>query len=141
MARGGDDSNLTRLLGRNWAVITSFVSSFMMSLIVSGPARAEITVITYIVIIIWIMADGYARRLLRSWTLMDENKRWRDVIFEIMDFLLMFSIFLAAQLMLHGLRASIGAGDLSLPEIIVFVLVSILVGSAVVNTVKAFQQR
>lgn len=138
--RGGDDSNFMRLLGRNWAVITSFVSSFMLRFIVSGPSRVEITVITFILIVIWVMVDGYARRGLRAWTLLDENNRWRNVIFEILDFLLMFSIFLAAQLVLDGLRSSINAGDLSTAEVAVFVLVSILIGSAIISTVKAFQQ-
>lgn len=140
-ARDGDAANFTRLLDRSMAVITSFVSSFMMGLIVSRPARVEITVIVFVLLAIWIMADRFLRKWLRTSILMKENKRWRDIIIEVLDFLLMFGLFLTAQLLLHGLSSSVGESELDAVEVVVFVLSVILGGFAIVHMIKTLQMQ
>ena len=139
-AASADAANFTRLLDRSSAVITSFVSSFMMGLIVSRPARVELTVSVFVLLAIWIMAD----RLLRQWLrapagIMAENARWRDVLLEVLDFLLMFGLFLTAQLLLYGLRGSIGSSELDAVEVVVFVFTLILGGFSVVHAAKTLQ--
>ena len=135
-SRGAESANFTRLLDRSMAVITSFFSSFMLTLIVSRPARVEITVIVFVLLAIWFMADRFLRRWLKSSILMTENARWRDVIVEVLDFLLMFGLFLIAQLILHGLSSSIGTSELDSVEVVVFVFTLILGGFAVGQTIK-----
>ncbi len=137
----GDAANFMRLLDRSMAVITSFFSSFMLSLIVSRPARVEITVIVFVLLAIWIMADRFLRRWLTTSMLMKENRRWRDVIIEVLDFLLMFGLFLTAQLLLHGLSGGISESELDSVEVIVFVFSVILGGFAVVHTIKTLQMQ
>ncbi len=137
----GDAANFMRLLDRSMAVITSFFSSFMLSLIVSRPARVEITVIVFVLLAIWIMADRFLRRWLTTSVLMKENRRWRDVIIEVLDFLLMFGLFLTAQLLLHGLSGGISESELDSVEVIVFVFSVILGGFAVVHTIKTLQMQ
>jgi hypothetical protein len=138
-SRNAESANFTRLLDRSMAVITSFVSSFMMGLIVSRPARVEITVSVFVLLAIWIMADRFLRRWLKTSVLMKENARWRDVILEVLDFLLMFGLFLTAQLLLHGLRGGIGSSELDSVEVVVFVLSLILGGFSILHTVKTLQ--
>lgn len=136
-----ESANFTRLLDRSMAVITSFFSSFMLTLIVSRPARVEITVVVFVLLAIWFMADRYLRRWLKTPTIMKENARWRDVILEVLDFLLMFGLFLTAQLILHGLRGAISTSELDGVEVVVFVFTLILGGFAIVHTVKTLQAR
>ncbi len=132
-----DDENFSRLLNRGMAVIISFVSSFMLSLIVSQPSRVEITVIVVVLLVIWIMADRLIRRWFRTSLLMKENALWRDVLVEILDFLLLLGIFLVAQLFLSGLRSGISTSELSAVEVVSFVLAIMLGGFAIVHTIKA----
>ncbi len=134
-----DDENFSRLLDRGMAVIISFVSSFMLSLIVSLPSRVEITVIVVVLLVIWIMADRTIRRWFRTSLLMKENARWRDVLIEVLDFLLLLGIFLVAQLFLRGLRSGISTSELSAVEVVSFVLAIMLGGFAMVHTIKALK--
>ena len=134
-----DDGNFTRLLDRGMAVIISFISSFMLSLIVSQPSRVEITVIVVVLFVLWIMAD----RLIRTWfetsMIMKDNARWRDVILAVLDFLLLLGIFLVAQLFLRALRDGISTSELSAVEVVSFVLAIMLGGFAIVHTIKALK--
>jgi hypothetical protein len=135
----GNSDNFSRLMDRGMAVIISFVSSFMLTLIISQPSRVEISVIVVVLLVLWIMLDRVLRTWFQTSVIMAENRRWRDVIIEVLDFLLLLGIFLVAQLFLLGLRSAIGTSQLSGVEVVSFVLSTMLAGFAIVHRIKALK--
>ena len=131
-----DASNFFRLLDRSMAVMTSFFSSFMLTFIIGGPTRLELTVIVFALLLMWFLADRLLRNWLQRTPMLKENQRWRAVINEVLDFFLMFGLFLSTQLLLSGLRSTLNTSEMSGVEVVVFVLSLILGGFAFVNTVK-----
>jgi len=131
-----DASNFFRLLDRSMAVMTSFFSSFMLTFIIGGPTRLELTVIVFVLLLMWFLADRLLRNWLQRTPMLKENQRWRAVINEVLDFFLMFGLFLCTQLLLSGLRSTLNTSEMSGVEVVVFVLSLILGGFAFVNTVK-----
>lgn len=131
-----DASNFFRLLDRSMAVMTSFFSSFMLTFIIGGPTRLELTVIVFVLLLLWFLADRLLRNWMQKTPILKENQRWRAVINEVLNFFLMFGLFLSTQLLLSGLRATLNTSEMSGVEVVVFVLSLILGGFAFVNTVK-----
>lgn len=131
-----DASNFFRLLDRSMAVMTSFFSSFMLTFIIGGPTRLELTVIVFVLLLMWFLADRLLRNWLQRTPMLKENQRWRAVINEVLDFFLMFGLFLSTQLLLSGLRSTLNTSEMSGVEVVVFVLSLILGGFAFVNTAK-----
>lgn len=140
MSGGGNDvDNFARLLDRGMAVIISFVSSLMFTLITGQPSRVEISVIVVEMLILWIMLDRVIRIWFTTSVIMEENPLWRDVIIALLDFMLLLGIFVVAQMFLSGLYSAISTNQYSAYEIVVFVLATMLAGFAIVHRIKALK--
>jgi len=109
--------------------------------IFGGPAmRVEVTLIVLFSFIIWVGID----RLLRIWLsvalVMRSNPRWRDVLLDVLDFLMLLFLFVTVQLALGFIGSSVSSSDLGIAESIAGVIVIALGSFALVNTVKTLAE-
>jgi len=131
-----DPTNILRIWNRIVAVIIGFFSSFIFGEIKELNNQLEIGILTIAVFITWIIVDGYVRaRLSRFWTL-KQNKAWKLVILEIMDFVYSLGIFLVVQFLLNLLSDSVDEGDLSAGEKFVGVYTIIIVVFSFFQTLR-----
>lgn len=135
-ASATDGANIMRLFDRGIGVMTSFFSRFLFDIIIKQPARVEITVIIVFVMVLWIMVDRGIRKLIQKSILMRENRRWRDLIIEVLDFMLLLGVFLITQLLFQLLSEGIGTSEMGAAEAIVLVFIVMVGGFALMLFIR-----
>lgn len=122
MARETAADAFNRLIGNALAIVTSFVSALVLSIIITQHGRVEITLIVIFASIIWVFFDRQLRRLFEIYPVTKQNRQWHTWLTRFMDFILLLAIFLVAQLILLVVKTAIEDAGFSLFESLAFIL-------------------
>lgn len=112
----------SRLLENAIAVVVSYVSRLIHTIIMTRSAFMEISLIVVLGFVIWVFIDSKLRRLFEVYWVTRQNPLWTAWLTRGLNFFLLLGIFLVAQICLAVLRSFWEDGDLSSTETIVFIL-------------------
>lgn len=128
---------MNKIIDRSLSVIVSFVSDFILEIILEKPNTLILTVAIVLVFLVWVAAYDYLVKLIKYVPSLKRNPHWQLVLLKSADFMYMLLVFLVIQLSLEAIKSSVGDVNPSFFEAAVGVFVLIIAGFSVVAFVSA----
>jgi hypothetical protein len=136
MARETAADAFNRLIGNALAIVTSFVSALVLTIIVTQHGRVEITLIVIFTSIIWVFIDRQLRKLFEIYPVTKQNRQWHTWLTRFMDFILLLAIFLVAQLVLLAVKTAVEDAGFNLYESLAFILPGMGIAFAIMISIQ-----
>ncbi len=128
---------MNNIIDRGLSVIVSFVSDFILEIILKKPNTLILTVAIVLVFLVWVAAYDYMIKLIKFVPSLKRNPHWQLVLVKSSDFTYMLLVFLVIQLSLEAIKSTVGGVDPSFFEAAAGVFVLIIAGFSVVAYVSA----
>ena len=128
---------MNKIIDRSLSVIVSFVSDFILEIILEKPNTLILTVAIVLVFLVWVAAYDYLVKLIKYVPSLKRNPHWQLVLLKSANFMYMLLVFLVIQLSLQAIKSSVGDVNPSFFESAVSVFVLIIAGFSVVAFVSA----
>lgn len=128
---------MNNIIDRGLSVIVSFVSDFILEIILKKPNTLILTVAIVLVFLVWVAAYDYMIKLIKFVPSLERNPHWQLVLLKASDFTYMLLVFLVIQLSLEAIKSTVGDVDPSFFEAAAGVFVLIIAGFSVVAFVSA----
>ncbi len=132
----GFAENISRTFSRGIAVIVGIISNFIFELLKPKPNRTELSLVIILVFLLWASVDTLLRAWLFRLSVFSRNAEWKKTLTLLFDFLLMLGIFLVIQISLGFLSSGLDITNPNFLEISIGVFALMIVGFAVVQSVK-----
>ncbi len=133
-----EKSSFLKIVDKGLGGIILLVSNFVFGILIVKSNRLELSFSVIVVFLLWISADRFIRKLLTKLNVLKKNKVWQDVLLGILDFVQLLGIFLVVQLILEFIKSGINNSNPNLFEIFIGIYAVMLIGFAIVQTIKSF---
>ncbi len=132
----GFTENISRTFERGIAVIVGIISNFIFQQLQPKPNKTELSLLIILIFLLWASTDTLLRAWLFRLGVFSKNVVWKKTLTLLFDFLLMLGIFLVIQIVLGFFSDALDIKNPNFLEIFVGVYVLVLVGFAIVQSIK-----